>query len=53
MLVGCSAGTVFFWLENPALVIASAGVVAIGPVAGWIVAKAGFGVKGPRYKAKH
>jgi hypothetical protein len=53
MIVGCSAGTVFFWLEQPVLVIASAGVVALGPIAGWIVAKAGFGVEGPRYKAKH
>jgi hypothetical protein len=53
MLLGCSAGTLFFWLNDPSLVAVSAGVVAFGPIAGWLVAKAGFGIKGPRFKAKH
>jgi hypothetical protein len=53
MLIGCSAGTLFFWLNDPTLVLVSAGVVAFGPIAGWLVAKAGFGIKGPRFKAKH
>jgi hypothetical protein len=53
MLVGCSAGTLFFWLDMPILVAASAGVVALGPIAGWLVALAGYGIKGPRFKAKH
>jgi len=53
MLVGCVAGTLFFWLDMPILVAASAGAVALGPVAGWLVALAGFGIKGPRFKAKH
>ena len=53
MLVGISAGTLFFWFDQPALVWASAGVLALGPVIGWIVAKACYGVKGPKYKVKH
>ena len=53
MLVGCSAGTLFFWFDMPILVAASAGVVSLGPIAGWLVALAGYGIKGPRFKAKH
>ncbi len=53
MLVAISAGTLFFWLEQPTLVWASTGLLALGPVVGWAVAKAGYGVKGPKYKAKH
>ena len=53
MLVGCSAGTLFFWFDMPSLVAASAGVAALGPIAGWLVALAGYGIKGPRFKAKH
>lgn len=53
MLAGFSFGTWFFWVDQPALVIASAVVVAIGPAVGWYMAKAGYGVKGPKYQAKH
>lgn len=53
MLVAFSAGTLFFWLDQPALVWASAGLLAAGPIIGWVVAKAGYGVKGPKYKVKH
>ena len=53
MLVAISAGTLFFWLEQPTLVWASAALLAVGPVVGWAVAKAGYGVKGPKYKVKH
>lgn len=53
MLLGCSAGTLFFWFDQPTLVVASVGVVALGPIVGWLVAKAGYGVNGPKYKAKH
>ncbi len=52
MLVGLSIGTVFFCLEQPAFVWASVVVVVIGPIAGWIVSKAGYGVKGPKYTPK-
>ena len=53
MLIGFSAGTLFFWLDQPDYVWASAGVLAGGPIVGWIIAKAGYGVKGPKYKVKH
>ena len=53
MLVGFSAGTLFFWFNEADLVVASAVVVAAGPIVGWIMAKAGYGVKGPKFKAKH
>lgn len=52
-LVGITAGAVFFWFENVELVWVSAGITVLGPIVGWIVAKAGYGVKGPKYKAKH
>lgn len=53
MLAGITAGALFFWLDQSALVWASAAVVAAGPVVGWIISRAGYGVKGPKYKAKH
>jgi hypothetical protein len=53
MLVACSAGTLFFWFELPLLVWASAGLLAVGPLVGWLMAKAGYGVAGPKYKVKH
>jgi hypothetical protein len=31
----------------------SAALLAVGPIVGWILAKAGYGVKGPKYQAKH
>ncbi len=52
MLVGFTAGTVFFCLEQPVLVWISAVVVLIGAVVGWAMAKAGYGVNGPKYTPK-
>lgn len=53
MLVGFSAGTLFFWLDQPVNVLISASLLAVGPIVGWIIAKAGYGVKGPKYQVKH
>ena len=53
MLVGFAAGTVFFWLDQPTNVLYSAALLPAGPIVGWIIAKAGYGVKGPKYKVKH
>jgi hypothetical protein len=44
MLLGIAAGTVFFFLHNATMVWVCAGVVA--------VAKAGFGVNGPKFSPK-
>jgi len=52
MLVAFAAGTVFFWLDMPALVWASAGLLVVGLVVGVVLSKLGYGVKGPKYLAK-
>lgn len=52
MLVAFAAGTVFFWLDMPALVWASAGLLVMGLIVGLVLAKLGYGVNGPKYVAK-
>ncbi len=52
MLVGFTAGTVAFCFELPVLVWASVGVIIIGAIVGWVLARAGYGVKGPKYSPK-
>ncbi|TQL47993.1 hypothetical protein FB562_1072 [Homoserinimonas aerilata] len=52
MLVAFVLGTTFFWLEMPALVIASGGLLLVGLIAGWVLAKAGYGVGGSRFAPK-
>lgn len=52
MLIAFAAGTVFFWLEMPVLVWASAGLLVVGLIVGGVLAKLGYGVKGPKYTAK-
>jgi hypothetical protein len=52
MLIAFAAGTLFFALDMPVLVwVSLAGLVA-GPIVGFIMAKAGYGVKGPKYTPK-
>ncbi|MBD7957876.1 hypothetical protein H9651_09525 [Microbacterium sp. Sa4CUA7] len=52
MLLAVVLGTVFFWLDMPALVWASAALVVVGALVGWGMAKAGYGVNGPKYAPK-
>lgn len=52
MLIGIAAGTVFFFLHMATLVYVCVGVVALGALLGFILAKAGYGVNGPRYTPK-
>ncbi|MFC5338119.1 DUF6704 family protein [Leucobacter denitrificans] len=52
MLIGIAAGTVFFFLHMATLVWVCVGVVAFGALLGFILAKAGYGVNGPRYTPK-
>ncbi len=52
MLVAVGAGVYFFWADQPVLVLASAGLLVVGLIVGWIMAKAGYGVRGPKFKAK-
>ncbi|MEV8357546.1 DUF6704 family protein [Microbacterium sp. NPDC076895] len=52
MLAAIALGTVAFFLEIVWLVWASVGLVVVGALAGWVMAKAGYGVGGSRYTAK-
>jgi hypothetical protein len=52
MLVGIAIGTFFFFLDMPIVVWISAGIVVIGALVGWGMAKAGYGVNGSKVTAK-
>jgi membrane protein YdbS with pleckstrin-like domain len=52
MLIGVIAGVVAFWFDQPWVVLGSVVVVIIGPIVGLIMAKAGYGVNGPKYQHK-
>lgn len=52
MLVAFSIGTVAFFLDVAWLVWASAGLLVVGALMGWVLAKAGYGVAGPKYTPK-
>jgi hypothetical protein len=52
MLIAFAAGTLFFWFDMPVLVWASAGLLVVGALSGWVLAKLGYGVRGPRYVPK-
>ncbi|BDV30559.1 DUF6704 family protein [Microbacterium terricola] len=52
MLVAVALGTLFFFLDLPVLVWASAGLLVIGLLAGAALAKAGYGANGPKYASK-
>lgn len=52
MLVAISLGTLFFFLDMPALVWLSAVLLAIGGVVGFVMAKMGYGVGGHKTSVK-
>jgi len=52
MLLGFTLGTIAFCFEQPALVWISVALIPIGAIVGWAMAKAGYGVKGPKYQPK-
>lgn len=52
MLVAITVGTVAFFFELAWLVWASAVVTLLGWIVGGVMAKAGYGVKGPKYQPK-
>ncbi|SDS67655.1 DUF6704 family protein [Microterricola viridarii] len=52
MLLAFLIGTVAFFLEQEWLVWASAGLLVAGLIVGWALAKAGYGVNGPKYAPK-
>jgi multidrug efflux pump subunit AcrB len=52
MLVAVALGVYFFWIDQPILVFASVGLLVVGLVVGWIMSKAGYGVRGPKFSSK-
>ena len=52
MLIAFAIGTLAFWFDMAWLVWASAALVVVGAVVGWAMAKAGYGVKGPKFTPK-
>lgn len=52
MLIAIAAGTVAFFLHQAWLVWICAGLVLVGLILGWVLAKAGYGVNGPKYSPK-
>lgn len=52
MLIAFALGIYAFWLDLPWLVIASAGLLVVGLIVGWAMAKAGYGVDGTKYTRK-
>lgn len=52
MIIAFLLGTISFWFVWTWLFWVAVALVVIGPLAGWILAKAGWGVAGPRYKPK-
>jgi len=52
MLVAVTFGTLFFFLEMPVLVWASAALLLVGIIVGWVMARAGYGVNGSKYTPK-
>ncbi|WP_214467071.1 DUF6704 family protein [Microbacterium flavescens] len=52
MLLAVTLGTLFYWFDMPVLVWASAALLVVGVIVGWIMAKAGYGANGPKYSAK-
>lgn len=52
MLVAIAAGTVFFFLEMQVAVWVCVALLVLGPIVGWILSRAGWGVNGPKYVPK-
>lgn len=52
MLIGVAAATLAFCFEQWTLAWILLALVPIGAIVGWALAKAGYGVKGPKYSPK-
>jgi len=52
MLAGFAGGTIAFWFEIVWLVWAFVALIVVGLLAGIVMAKLGYGVKGPKYVPK-
>jgi hypothetical protein len=52
MLVFIAGGTLAFWFNLPVVVWLCAGGTVLGLIVGGVMAKLGYGVRGPRYVPK-
>ena len=52
MMVAFVTGTFAFWFVAMWLIWVSAALLVLGPIVGWILAKAGYGIAGTRYQPK-
>lgn len=52
MLVAFAIGTVAFVLDAPTVVYASAGLLVVGLIVGWVLKLVGYGVGGNKVPAK-
>ena len=52
MLIAVCVGTVGLYIDQLAVVIVAAVILVLGPIVGFIVSKAGYGVKGPKFQPK-
>lgn len=52
MLIAFAIGTVAFFLDLQWLVWASAGLLVVGGIVGWALARAGYGVDGAKVAPK-
>lgn len=50
VIAAFSIGTIFFWLDIPAMVWASAGLVVVGGLVGLALKRAGYGAGGSKTK---
>jgi hypothetical protein len=52
MLIAIAASTLALFIGQPWLFAAGVVLLVLGPIVGWILAKAGYGVNGPKYTPK-
>ncbi|MBO3664240.1 HGxxPAAW family protein [Microbacterium stercoris] len=52
MLVAISLGTVALFIDQWTLFFVGVALLVIGPIVGWVMTKAGYGVNGTKYQAK-
>ncbi|WP_375384391.1 DUF6704 family protein [uncultured Microbacterium sp.] len=52
MLIAITIGTTAFFFDLQWLVWASAGLVLVGVIVGWVMKRSGYGVGGDKYIAK-
>lgn len=52
MLIAFTIGTFAFWFDLAWLVWASAGLLVVGALTGWVLAKLGYGVGGDKISEK-